>query len=290
MIPYFQITDFRDGELSTEYYFHPGQPPVHLLHWIANGPKWRVADPTEARELGVWLEFSETEIFEGTLADYLQQYPPRLILPNGGSILGDEYWRAPGSLIPIPEDCWKPRDWHGFDIRNETRSVHGGPKSIMQFVEADLLKSTAHDSIVVRDHGSGEIADFIAVEPDQNLISFYHCKGSGGDRPSARVADCYEVLGQACRNTHWIRSPRLISQLYLHTQPDRASPVIKGGAEALRRLADGFQSNAWRYRVVIVQTGLDSAQAQRSPRVKPLFLSLYQILRDCDAALSIWCS
>ena len=94
----------------------------------------------------------------------------------------------------------------------------------MQFVEAQLIGSTARDSFVVWDHGSGEIAGFIAVEPDKRLIGFYHCKGSGADHPvraSMIAMKCWRRRGVA----HTGFALRTWSASYMSTRSRTVGPL-----------------------------------------------------------------
>ena len=55
--------------------------------------------------------------------------------------------------------------------------------------------------------GSGEIADLVAIriDPEGLLVRLVHCKCSHGEKTGARVADLYEVCGQAQKSIMWRR-------------------------------------------------------------------------------------
>jgi hypothetical protein len=57
---------------------------------------------------------------------------------------------------------------------------------------------------VLLDHGSGEMADFIAPTLDAPVVRvvMYHCKGSGGRTPGRRVGDLDEVVGQTIKSAN----------------------------------------------------------------------------------------
>lgn len=73
----------------------------------------------------------------------------------------------------------------------------GGLRSIHDEVRNRLGASDA--DVALYDHGSGEIADFVALKriSGELQVAFYHCTGSGGPAPGARVDDAYEVCSQA---------------------------------------------------------------------------------------------
>ena len=286
-VPFMTIEDFKLKEVFVKFHFHSGANPIDLTYSLSGTPDWTVVGSDELR---IALEFSENEFFQGALIDYLQEFPPRLIMPNGGSIAQRQLWKPPVAPPMIPADVWEPIAWTGCKITNETKPGKKGALSIQQFVEQRLMASRAAGAILIRDHGSGEMADFIVIDPSARSASFYHCKGSGGKKPGVRVGDCYEVLAQACRNARWVRFPQLLDQVSHQTKPTRNSPIVTKNGAVLEAARTAFQSNAWSYKVVVVQPGIDGMKAAANRKVNSLFVSLYQILRDYDASLSIWCS
>jgi hypothetical protein len=62
---------------------------------------------------------------------------------------------------------------------------------------------------VATDDGSGELADFISLDldEDETRVRLYHCKGAGGPAPGQRVGDLYEVVGQAIKCVPWTLVP-----------------------------------------------------------------------------------
>lgn len=56
--------------------------------------------------------------------------------------------------------------------------------------------------IIINDDGSGEIADLVALKQENNeiVLSLYHCKYSSSSQAGRRLADMYEVCGQAQRS------------------------------------------------------------------------------------------
>lgn len=73
-------------------------------------------------------------------------------------------------------------DWDAtnVDIRREFGAGRDGLISVHGHLQLVLAASTA--AVVYYDHGTGEIADFVAFDQvgERLLIRFYHCKGAGG--------------------------------------------------------------------------------------------------------------
>jgi hypothetical protein len=120
--------------------------------------------------------------------------------------------------------------------------------------------------IIMDDDGSGEAADIVALAfGDDNtlLIRLVHCKYSSEDKPGSRVADLYEVCGQAHKSVHWKRAPQLIDHLIRHER-NRRSKHGRTGFEvgddaALRSLQHRARFLRTRLEISIVQPGLSAA-------------------------------
>jgi superfamily II DNA or RNA helicase len=111
-------------------------------------------------------------------------------------------------------------DWNslGTDIQVEfydednpriiKKSSNGNKDSIHESLQGDLLSKGL--DVLMYDHGSGEIADFVCikVEASRINISLYHVKGSGGSKPGDRSGDVYEVCGQSVKCLSWIDTAR----------------------------------------------------------------------------------
>ena len=60
---------------------------------------------------------------------------------------------------------------------------------------------------MIYDHGTGEIADFITIKEEKEVVNIelIHVKGATGKGATGeRVADVYEVCGQAVKSLVWI--------------------------------------------------------------------------------------
>jgi hypothetical protein len=277
----------RKGVLAAEFYFHSTIPPILLTYSPAQQPCWQQNDQ---RALTILLDSDVGVQFSGSLPEFLGAYPPLLVLPTGGVVVNRERWipaERPGRL---PAGVLLAMDWAGCDVRKEISGAKEGLLPIQDWLAAKLVTETSRSAVIVKDHGAGEMADFIVVEPSTNprLITLYHCKGSSGDLSSDRVDDCYEVLGQALRSSQWILNPTLLDRIEIQTRPPRSSAILKGSAASLRNIAADFASNAWNYRIVVVQPGLKTGIMEDSRKIALLVVSAYEAIRQFNGEFTIW--
>jgi hypothetical protein len=143
-------------------------------------------------------------------------------------------------------------------------------------VAAHLRAEQTFD-VLIDDDRSGEAADLVGlhVEGDQLVVTLVHCKFSTSDQPGGRVADLYEVCGQAMRGAKW----RSNSLEPLFTHLDRrvrayhrrtgGSAFEVGDLAALLRLAGRAPQLYPRIVTVIAQLGM-SAAASTSEQLRLL--------------------
>ncbi len=287
--PSIGITSFDSGHgvVGCELHFSSSAAPVAIRYAADAMPQWM---KTDGRDVHTRVEFDDQNIFEGDLLAFFGQFPPKLVCFDGGTLIGNTKWIPNVALGPLPTACQESKTWRNCDIQHEASQSPKNRLNVQEWVLEELTSITSKGAIIVKDHGSGELADFVVVEPDANpkRISFVHCKASGGAAAGARVDDLYEVLQQACRSAQWIASPGLMSEVLKHTAQPRSSPISKGVRVDLENLANHFRSNEWKFRVVAVQPGCEFVKALRSPRVYPLLVAAHQWLLDVGAEFSFW--
>lgn len=169
--------------------------------------------------------------------------------------------------------------------------------SIQYRAIAELKAEQESWDIIIDDDGSGEIADVVAIRVDQEglLIRLVHCKYSHGDKPGARVADLYEVCGQAQKSIMWRRSDL---RPFFKTLDDRArkkqkregiNPFEVGDIKKLYEIQDRALVMKRRMEMVIVQPGLSASQA--TTQQLDLLASTQAYLKTTiNASLTVWCS
>lgn len=196
------------------------------------------------------------------LTSYLNEHYPTLYTASFSYVIGGDLFEptADGSAAFDPNRI-EPTDWTalGVDITNEERPSSAAGRSIHSWLGDMLVASDAQ--VVFCDHGTNEIADFIAVSTtDGNVtVALYHCKKSSGANPGSRVDDLYEVCGQAAKSkNNWQNTSRLCQVVEARSRSrPQASRFLKGDLTALRAAVGGLSMVS--FQIVIVQPGLSQA-------------------------------
>jgi hypothetical protein len=114
-------------------------------------------------------------------------------------------------------------------------------------------------AVIFYDHGSGEIADYVAIteERDATIFALYHCKGSAESAPGARVDDVFEVCGQAQKSVAWASLARLEKRLrYRQSEPR----FVRGTAALLQEILVRAKDRRQQFEIKIVQPGISKAR------------------------------
>lgn len=213
-------------------------------------------------------EDNETEVIveeQGTtLEEYLNYFPPVFFTADFASFQGENFFAATiFGAQPFDLQRFEAVDWADavVDIEHEFGDRTARGRSIHEYLCERLVASDA--LIVFYDHGSGEVADFLTcVETnEEKRLSLYHCKGSSGDAAGRRLNDAYEVVGQAIKCVHWIKTPTLIASVNRRfNERENASRFEKGDLEALRGFLDPARRKRIVFESVIVQPGFSKAR------------------------------
>jgi superfamily II DNA or RNA helicase len=203
-----------------------------------------------------------------TLCDYLNASPLVFYTADFSSFSGSTFVPAAASDFQAFDiTAIEPVDWEGesvdvtaeYDVPDKGRP-QAGKLSIHTFLSAHLQKDGP--DVLFYDHGSGEIADFVAMRRDGPVtrVSFYHCKGApaaGGDR----VADAYEVVGQCVKSVHW-KTITILRNKIRHRQRTRpaASRFICGNLALTDELLADSQRLRLNFETVVVQPGFSRSE------------------------------
>ena len=144
--------------------------------------------------------------------EYLNENPLQIFLEDFATIIDHEYFAPPKeSDFQYDKSKIEAFNWTVIptDITKEfyntalQKSANGNRNSIQETIKAKLLNDNY--PIIIFDHGTGEIADFITFREfsDRTEITLYHIKGSSGNQPGDRVGDVYEVCMQAVKSQAW---------------------------------------------------------------------------------------
>ncbi|MEU5525067.1 hypothetical protein ABZ759_31615 [Streptomyces sp. NPDC047860] len=90
------------------------------------------------------------------------------------------------------------------DIQKESQTATREPDSIQAYISAHLQESHEFD-VLIDDDRAREAADLVGmkIDGDELVVTLVHCKYSSEPTPGGRVADLYELCGQAVRGAKW---------------------------------------------------------------------------------------
>ena len=213
----------------------------------------------------------------------LRSHPPTVFFLNGSTAVGHLLYDSRGAGAAFEPTQVVYSTWQNVDIQAETRRTatrRGNGVSVHEHLEGWLLGRQRNGTArwVFLNDGSGEIADYIVVEPLQNgevHMELWHAKPANGSAPSVRVDDLEKVVAQAIKSRRWIKSQRLWTELaerYQGEATPKAVVVTGSDDENLLRVHLGLAEGAedipnWletnpvvRGRICIAQPGLSYAQ------------------------------
>lgn len=221
----------------------------------------RYIEPASANEPSATVE-REREVVgmvEFLNGDMPLFYTSDLSLVDGNSLL-----RAPHQeLAPFDDALIEAIDWAGLnvDIQREFGEGTQGRISVHQALEERLQASDS--AVVYYDHGSGEIADFVALdkaEEDRLIIRFFHCKGSAAGAPGHRLSDVYELAGQAVKSTRWALKGRVLTSIRRRFKQSIGSHrFVKGDLDGLEALLTETTAARIEFEFIAVQPGIRKA-------------------------------
>lgn len=218
--------------------------------------------------------------------DFLNMYPPRFFTSTQIMISGSIIYHPMTKLPPFKIEKMNVQQWSGVDIESEVTSSANGI-SIHKFVE-NVLRRRQFDYLIY-DHGSGEVADYIAVEDAQDVIriTFYHIKASSNSNAGYRVDDLYEVCGQAVKSVQWLKILDLLDRICGRTN----SKFIIGDRAKFKIFVSDFMSKpiSDEFHLVIVQPGVSKANISEQMLVILAATEDY-IRRVGEADLEVWSS
>jgi hypothetical protein len=203
---------------------------------------------------------------EVKLQEYLTENPPALILADGSEVVGNYHYRYLSSPVySYSVSSFLTPQWGSTKLNVESKWKGGvaRPNSIQGFIISMLMAQT--NDFVLDDDDSGEIADVIGIEDDkvgkELRVSLYHCKYAHGDSAGARVADLYEVCGQAIKSCRIMnRAEDLIAHILRRESRlgGRPTRFEKGSEQEMRSLKARSSTYRMKLQVYVVQPGLSA--------------------------------
>jgi len=210
-----------------------------------------------------------------TLGEWLSEHPPIVRFEDGSFLQSNELSRVRQGTDRRPYDisaidAWT---WGGVDRRTESQGLDKNPASIQRHVIERLLAPTGDNAfdIVFDDDGAGEIADVVAIRQSNRelVVHLFHCKYMHGEEPGARLADLYEVCGQAQKSVIWKEEVermfrRMRSRETARTQRAQASRFERGSLSGLATLARKARTLVPVFHIFVVQPGISRTAVSRA--------------------------
>ena len=267
-------------------------------------PAWEVAYEASVQRGRLRYRCTEDEEIsvvrprsEQPLSDWLNQCGLIFLLDDDRIIEGDLIYRPTWDRPPFDPEQLTVLNWSGTDFSVESQTAEKFNDSIQFRAISELKTEREPWDIILDDDGSGEIADVVALRIDDEglLIRLVHCKFAHGPGIGARVADLYEVCGQAQKSIMWRRGElrplfrALDARARRKQKRTGVTPFEVGDIRKLYELRDRSLVLRPRVEMTIVQPGLSASRA--STQQLDLLASTQAYLRTTiRAPLSVWCS
>ena len=171
------------------------------------------------------------------LSDYLCDYPIIFRTLDDKTIQGVDVYSGNGNIQPFDSSLIKGVDWNSLNVDTSLEYCVAAPNkrvSIQKGLE-QLLIDNPENKYIVYDHGSGEIADYIAVQERGNElhIILYHVKRMSAKTYNSSVDDVYEVCGQAVKSLMWFMPRGRLPERLIHRKKQRTKFMVKGDFDEL---------------------------------------------------------
>lgn len=225
---------------------HPGEDKYAVLYEYRLTKGGTYIRKTTGVSVYVKIRSDEVLLDEYLKDNHLEFTSHKGALLSGVELIPFDYSKG----MSFDPDLLKEAVWTGVDLTKESRykgSVHR-PNSIQQKRIDDLIATGKFD-LIIDDDGAGEIADIVAIGHDatKEVVSVLlsHCKYTNST-PGKRIADLYEVCGQAQRSSHWKTKPDSMLN-YLESR------IRRSGASGTRKFVVGNMTILKRYLTLLKQ-------------------------------------
>jgi hypothetical protein len=210
---------------------------------------------------------------------------------------------SPGTLLQ-PELDHPPFDvqrlivppWgEGMNLRVESQ---GRPKNAASIQARMIQQVTSMEDwdVVLDDDATGEVADIVALrsDGDELKVMLTHCKFSSKNTAGHRVADLYEVCGQAQRSAAARHDVAKMLEKLIHRETRRVTQHGRlgfevGDIEELYRLQDEALRLTPKFTIAIAQPGLSQAEAAEN-QLRLLAATEVYVHQLAKAKFEVYCS
>lgn len=222
-----------------------------------------------------------------SLSDLLNEYSVPLYFADGSVVTANQIHHPPAALPPFASDKTIRLDWSETDIRKEAGVANDGQVGVQERVIAWITEQSP-DSIVLRDDGSGEIADLIAFRREGATVNvdLFHCKWSTQGFAGHRLLDIHDVVCQAARSVRWARAQVLWQELATRLDHRSYTELRVGDPEETRRTLAAWADAPPRteFTIYVVQPGLQLNEITDWPEGSNLLTSCQTWILDQAAA------
>ena len=199
---------------------------------------------------------------------WINKNKPTLFLDGDRMITDEDRLLAPRTdLPPFPRERFQAISWDGVDIRVESQGPQHRADSIQARMSARLRAGQDFD-VLLDDDRAGEAADLVglAIQGTELHVTLVHCKYSSEPTVGARVADLYELCGQAMRGAKWRQQGAIPLLQHLDRRARAAfgrtgtSPYEAGTISDMFRIRELAPQLRPRFHTILVQPGLSAAR------------------------------
>jgi len=293
--PMFEIDQFdNENSHKVNLVFYPTthSDPIHCTYDV-KADEW----DGELTEFSFKVEKKATGTAEFSGERILHRHPPQFFLGNGELVQSGQSFEIAIGSEELPDSCFDQSDdidWSDCDRTVEYRNKkepEDGMQTVHEWTESYLQNQGDRSRILFKDHGSGEIADYVYIDSDREVISLYHCKSGKTNDDSelvtgASLGHVKDVIDQVLRSRIWIKSFDILDQIAGRNSRD-INPHFIEGEDEFEELRENFEPTVWEYEVVAVLPALDAVEAQQTDRVNTVLVTCYEWLQQVDSNLRI---
>lgn len=180
---------------------------------------------------------------EYNMADYFNDNPVRFKTLDDSVISGFEIYKGNPDAISFDKDQIQAFEWETYntDVGLEFgKSTKDGKISIQETLK-QYLKNDNRNTYILFDHGSGEIADYISIQEQENQLTvrLYHVKKKSATGYNSSMGDIYEVAGQAVKSITWLTTKgKFVEKVSSRHTAGHCIPVQGDFRDCVRALRD----------------------------------------------------
>lgn len=246
---------------------------------------------------GPLIAFHRRQTQYSNIVDYFNEdkRSPVFFFADGSMLFANKLVELRDEAItPLGVEELIAYDWDKVDLNVESMGMSCKQNSIQHYMWKKIQNTY---ELIFDDDGSGEVADLVGVNQDtENIyVNLYHLKYALNGHPSNRIANFYEVCGQAQKSLKW-KNPemhlfnRLVKRATDTTKGENR--ILKGNMDLLQRLAqEATFTKRVKVNLHIVQPGFSKANAAESEDI----LQLLGVVKNyafevCNAGLTVYCN